>query len=259
MGERRTGFIHAEGTAFRAWPVLIAVLAIVGVPLLSQTIVDFAEHFTSLPERPQMPWIRDSYDHAAQFVLALAAIAMLKPATRIDHGLHLPPGKSYLGSAILWGLVLGALMALATYWPEIAARHIPADKPYPPDDFNIAGWFAYRGGVEPVSDEVLCRGLLVAWLGAMLPGRIVLGPYGVSAGGVIVAALFAMGWLFNFVIQPFGVALGEILCVFLMGLVYAYWFDRSRSLLAPIVGHGIAGAVQVAAVFGMVLLWQHPH
>jgi len=43
--------------------------------------------------------------------------------------------------------------------------------------------------------------------------------------------------------------------IFVSGVLFAFWFERSKSLLAPILGHDISGAVEMALVFVMVSWW----
>ena len=42
---------------------------------------------------------------------------------------------------------------------------------------------------------------------------------------------------------------------FIWGLTYVWLMERSKSLVAPIVAHGVGNFVEVAAVMGLLLVW----
>jgi membrane protease YdiL (CAAX protease family) len=255
VGEAKRGFIRVEGLRLRVWPILFTILLGFGILALAQVTVEIVEHFTGLRERPQMPWIAHYYDHAIELVYTLIAIAIFKIFLRRDYGLHGPAGKSYLRAAVLWGLFFGVLMTMVDYWPELLAHTPPSDQPYPLTPLNIAGWFSFEGIFVGPSEETLFRGLLVTYLAAALPGRISIGRYEMNAAGVIVALIFALAHFGNFFTHPWWMALGQQFYAFALGVLYAYWFEKSRSLWAPIVGHNVGDVVEFALVFAMVAMW----
>ena len=256
MSDAAPKLFRVEGLRFRVWPILFTILLGLGIPILAGISVEIVEHFTGLPERPQMPWIAFTYGHAFQLVYALIAIAIFKMFLRRDYGLHRPAGKSYLRAAILWGLFFGVLMTAVDYWPEILAHRPPADQPYPLTPLNIAGWFSFEGIFVGPSEETLFRALLVTFLAATLPGRIAFWRYEMNAAGVIVALIFALAHAFDFFTRPFLMALGQQFYAFALGVLYAYWFEKSKSLWAPIVGHNVSDVVEYALIFAMVAMWR---
>jgi len=241
-----------EPFRLKAIPILITLFLGVGILLLSAITVSVVEHFARLPERPQMPWIGDYYGHFAQLVYALLAIFWMKMRHAGDYGLHGPAGKSYVGAAIGWGLFFGVLMTLVDYWPQILQFKPPADKPYPLTALNIAGWFSFEGIFVGPSEEVLFRGLLVTYLTRAMPGKIGLRRYEMNGAGVVVAVLFALAHFGNFFTEPVYVAVGQQFYALALGILYAFWFEKSRSLLAPIVGHNVSDVTEYALIFAMV-------
>ncbi|HEY1630087.1 MAG TPA: CPBP family intramembrane glutamic endopeptidase [Rhizomicrobium sp.] len=247
--------IRIEGFKFRILPLVTVLLTWIAITLLAGATVELAEHFLHIPVRPEMPWIEIGYGHTAQLVYTLIAIGLFKIFLRRDYGLHRPEGKSYVGAAILWGLFFGLLMTAVDFWPQILAHKPPSDQPYPLTPLNIAGWLGFEGIYVGPTEETLFRGLLVTYLMATMPGRIALGRYEMSMAGVIVALIFALAHVFDFVTRPFAMALGQQVYAFALGVLYAYWFEKSRSLLAPIVGHNVGDVVEYAAIFAMVAMW----
>ncbi len=255
MSEAKRGWFHVDGLKLRAWPILFTVLLGLFIPIFSALIVDVVEHFIHLPDRPNMAWQRHYYDHAVQLVLALIAILIFKIFLRADYGLHRPPGKSYVRAAILWGLFFGVLMTAVDYWPQILAHKPPSDRPYPLTPLNVAGWLSFEGVFVGPSDETLFRGLLVTYLAAAMPGRISLWRFDMNVAGVVVALIFALASFFSFFTEPFAIAFGQQIYAFALGILYAYWFEKSRSLLAPIIGHNVGAVVEYIFIFAMVAAW----
>ncbi len=255
MSETKRGWFHIEGLKLRVWPIVFTILLGFFIPVFSALIVDVVEHFIHLPDRPNMPWQGLYYHRAVQLVLTLIAIAIFKMFLRADYGLHRPPGKSYVRAAILWGLFFGVLMTVVDYWPQILAHKPPSDRPYPLTPLNVFGWLSFEGVFVGPSEETLFRGLLVTYLAAAMRGRISFLRYDMNAAGLIVALIFALAHFFNFFTEPFAMALGQQIYAFALGILYAYWFEKSRSLLAPIVGHNVGDVVEYIFIFAMVAAW----
>lgn len=245
-----------EHFKLKAVPILIAVGLGIGILFLSFLSVEIVKLIVKLPERPQMPWIVEYYEHFFLLVYALAAIRIVGNHRPADYGLHLPLGKSYIGAAVAWGLIFGVVMLLVDYWPNILAHKPPSDKPYPLTAINIAGWLSFEGLFVGPSEEPLFRGLLVTYLAQAMPGRVSWRGYTMNGAGVVVAVLFALAHIFNFLTEPFLSALGQQFYAIAIGIFYAYWFEKSRSLLAPIVGHNISNATEYGLIFALVALWR---
>ncbi len=249
------GGTPAEQFRLKAVPILTAIALGLGILLLSNVTVEIVKLLVRLPERPQMPWIAEYYEHFAMLGYTFAAIRFMRQHYPGDYGLAAPAGKSYIGAAVGWGLFFGVAMTLVDYWPQILAHKHPADQPYPLTAINIVGWFSFNGVVVGPSDEVLSRGLLVTYLAQAMPGRISWRGYEMNGAGVTVAALIALAHLFKFATEPFLSALGCIAYTFAFGVLLAYWFEKSRSLLAPVVGHNVSCVTEYALIFAMVALW----
>jgi len=101
---------------------------------------------------------------------------------------------------------------------------------------------------------VLYRSLLVTYLSVALPGRVHIRGYSMNGAGIVAAVIYAV-FTAPFVTQPVEIALGEMVVSFLAGVGYAYWLEKSRSVVAPIVGHDVAGAVQFLSLLAIVTAW----
>ena len=238
---------------FRLWPLLLVVALGLGLPILGAVVADTLGRVLPVPRAlgPTLPWLY--WQHLWQTLLALVAIFALKRFTVFDAGLRWPKGPTYFGPAILWGVFFGVLMTVVDYAPDLVARH-PMDLGFPVTRDNVIGWTFFEGIYVGPTEEILFRSLLVGYLIAAMPGKLRVGRYEMSWAGVIVAAIFAFAHVASFITRPSFAAFGQQLYAFALGVLYAYWFEKSRSVAAPIVGHNISDVTEYAICFAFVAL-----
>lgn len=219
-----------------------------GIPYLAASVLSAVEPFVSLPPPTSWEWLY--LHHGVQLVLALIAIAIVRQFAPADYGLHLPRGKSYVGMAMVGGLVFGLLASAVAYGPALLTHSAPA-LGYTPTPANIVGWLTFEGIYVGPTEEILFRALLVSFLAATIPGRMRVAGRELSVGGVIAAVIFGLShW--NYGVLPFPLALAQQTYAFALGIFYAYCLERSRSVLAPIIAHNVSD-VSVTAL-GLLLV-----
>ncbi|HEX9138326.1 MAG TPA: CPBP family intramembrane glutamic endopeptidase [Steroidobacteraceae bacterium] len=239
----------------RIVPIVLTILLGLGLPILAGLMaLGAARILPFLPRgvQPQLPWLYSQ--HAFQLLLALVAIAVIKRRVPADYGLHRPRGKTYVPEAILWGIAFGIIMTLVDYAPQILARVAPS-LDYPLTMNNVVGWMSFEFIYVGPTEEIPFRALLVTFLAATMPGKIQFGRYRMNAAGVIVALIFALAHISSFWLQPLWLAIGQQFYAFALGVLYAYWLEKSQSVLAPIIGHNLSDGVEYALLYGMVAIW----
>jgi membrane protease YdiL (CAAX protease family) len=70
-----------------------------------------------------------------------------------------------------------------------------------------------------------------------------------------VGELFDVAHYSSFLVDPLHMALEQQLYAFAWGLIYVMLMERSRSLLAPMVAHGIGNSVEVGIVMALMVAW----
>jgi hypothetical protein len=235
----------------RLVPLLVTVALGVGIPYLAGFAATGVQHLApaALPHAAILRWLY--VHHGFQLLFALLAIAVVKRLVPADYGLHRPRGKTYFAPAILWGLVFGVLMTLVDYAPELLAHRAPVLE-YPLTARRVVGWLTFEGIYVGPTEEIPFRALLVTYLAATMPGRLRLGAFSMNWAGVIVALIFALLHASNFATRPWPLALGQQLYAFALGVLYAYWLERSRSVVAPAIGHNVGDATEYAILFAWV-------
>ena len=230
-------------------PILVTVALGFAVPYAAAYAAYFSSRLfhTPSPEGPTLPWLY--MQHAIQLLVALAVIAILKykllPA---DYGLHWPRGKTYILPAILWGAFFGVLMTVVDYAPQLLA-HTKPDPGFPLTPGNIWGWIFFEGVYVGPTEEIPLRALLVTYLATTLPGKLHAGRFNMNWAGIIVALIFALLHATSFDSRHWPEALGQQLYAFALGVLYAYWLEKSRSIVASIIGHNVSDVVEYLILF----------
>jgi uncharacterized protein len=236
---------------FRLKPIPLLVTAALGfaVPGVAgyAAFVSSKIFHTPSPYGPVLPWLY--MQHGLQLLLALVVIAILKhrlvPA---DYGLHWPRGKTYILPAVLWGVFFGVLMTAVDYAPQLIA-HTRPDPGFPLTPGNIWGWILFEGVYVGPTEEIPFRALLVTYLATTMPGKLHIGRFNMNWAGIIAALIFALLHANSFHTRHWPEALGQQLYAFALGVLYAYWLEKSRSVVASIVGHNVGDVVEYLILF----------
>jgi hypothetical protein len=238
------------GLKLRLTPIIVVIALGFGLPYLAAytAILSSRLFHTPSPHGAELPWLYAH--HAFQLLYGLIAIAVVKRFVPADYGLHLPRGKTYIGAALLWGLFFGVLMTLVDYAPNLLAGTKP-DLGFPLTLPNVSGWLFFEGVYVGPTEEIPFRALLVTYLAAKMPGILRIGRFEMNWAGIIVALIFALLHATNFSLRAWPLALGQQIYAFALGVLYAYWLEKSRSVVAPVIGHNVGDFVEYA----IAILW----
>jgi hypothetical protein len=122
---------------------------------------------------------------------------------------------------------------------------------YPVDRVDSPGWL-FAMAITGFAEEPLFRGFLIGGLAVLVPGRLRVGNLDLPLAAYIVASLFGLAHWQSFTVNPFYMAAAQQIYAFAWGITYAWLMQRSKSLVAPIIAHGLGDAVEV----GLVMLWR---
>lgn len=238
------------GLRLRLVPLLVVAAMGFGLPYLAAYAAFFSSRLfhTPSPYGPVLPWLY--MQHGLQLIFGLVAIAIMKQFVPGDYGLHRPSGKSYIGASLLWGVFFGVLMTLVDYAPQLLTGTKP-ELGFPLSAPNVSGWLFFEGVYVGPTEEIPFRALLVTYLAIAMPGTLRLGKFHMNWAGVIVALIFALLHATNFSLRAWPLALGQQVYAFALGVLYAYWLEKSRSIVAPIIGHNVGDFVEYA----IAILW----
>ena len=245
-----------SGLNVRLWPILATIGLAVAVILPGGYIAALIVGRGHMQRAMATPWLALFVNHAAMLVIALALIAWLSRGRLSEYGLQWPnKGKRYALSALAWGAFFGVLMTAVDYFPQII-KHLP-----PPEGLSLAptsvgAWLFFQWIFVGPTEEIPFRGLLQTFLMQRSSGQVRLFKYEMHVAGVILAVLFALAHLSSFWTENFWLALGQQIYAFALGIFYAYWREKSGSVLAPIIGHNMSDGVEYVLMFVMTWAWR---
>lgn len=116
-------------------------------------------------------------------------------------------------------------------WPPLIS--------YPLTLRNIAGHLSFMFTMPGLSEEILFRALTMGILLRSWQGKIRFMSIEVSSAGLIAAIIFTLAHI-GFTLNPFRITYYQpmqLLFAFCLGIFYAVMFDKTRSLLGPILVH----------------------
>ena len=254
MTDRARSFVELTGFRFRLWPLLLAGVLMEGLLRAGRGLARW------LYLGNESLWgghVSVFFLMAILFqaLLGLAGIlAMRRLLPEAEDHLRMPPGKSYAGLAVLIGVGMGLTMLVADYWPELLAR-TPPNESYSTSTFDIVGYLTGML-ITGLAEETIFRGLLVGMLVVLVPGRLRIGQLDLPVAAFAVALMFGLAHYQSFMVDPLHQAIVQQVYAFAWGLAYVWLMERSRSLLAPMIAHGVGNFTEVAIVIALGALWQ---
>jgi membrane protease YdiL (CAAX protease family) len=249
----RRPFFQVTGLKFRLWPILLAAV-------LMQAML--------WPAREAARWVfkhnLDLFHHQVwafvglaelfQITVGLVAVlAMRRLLPQADAHLRWPPARTCVGLGIVVGFAMAAIMLIADYWPQLLGHTAPQHN-YEMTAAGVPGWLAMMMLAGP-NEEIIFRGVLVGMLTVLVPGRIRAGSLDLPFSAVVVGLLFGAAHYNSFFVDPLHQALAQQVYAFGFGLTYVWLMERSKSLLAPMIAHGLSDTLEVGAVMLLSVLW----
>jgi membrane protease YdiL (CAAX protease family) len=253
MTDDKRPFVELSGFRFRLWPIALAAV------LMQALLVAGRDAARWLYFQGIALWD----EHVSVFLLlailfqavlgfaAIAAMGRLLPAA--DPNLRWPPGRSYTGLALLIGITMGLIMLVADYWPALLAQ-TPPNESYSTSVFDSVGYLIGML-ITGLAEETIFRGLLVGMLVVLVPGRLRIGRLDLPVAAYLVALMFGLAHYESFIADAFYQALAQQIYAFVWGLAYVWLMERSRSLLAPMIAHGVGNFTEVAIVIALAATW----
>lgn len=227
-------------------PLLVVTGLGFGLPLLAAICASIAVKLFQIPVVPGANLGFLYVQHGFQLLLALTTIFVLKrwlvPA---DYGLHWPRGKSYILPSILWGTFLVTLVSAGGAWLDAALHLKQTAGAVSYTHKNVWGWAVFEWLYVGPTEEIPFRALMVTYLATTMPGKLRIGRFNMHWAGIIVALLFALAHIESFWEVNWVDALIQQIYAFTLGVCYAYWLEKSRSIVAPIIAHNLTDGMTI--------------
>lgn len=233
------------------------ILPVVGIVVFVLLIGLLTEFFTNYAVRPFDPetlreyrWIWLYFHHLFQMVLAIITILILGGGFK-NYGFTLKSKDLYISPAIIVGVMFGIIMTLVDHLPTILIGSKITG--YALNTTNVLGWLSFEWVFAGLSEEIFIRGLMMTFLMKYFDGHVRFFKWDVHIAGVIIAVMFALMHMSSFWSGNLIYAIGQQIYAFILGLCYAYFYEKSGSLFSPILSHNLSNGIEFVILF--LLIW----
>lgn len=230
-------------------PVIAVIVFILLVGTISQFLTNYTTKFFDPETLRAYRWIRLYFHHFFQMALAIITILLLRGGFR-NYGFTFKSKDLYISPAIIVGVMFGIIMTLVDHLPAIISGNKIMG--YDLNTTNIIGWLSFEWVFAGLSEEIFIRGLMMTYLMKYFEGHVKFFKWDVHVAGVIIAVLFALMHLSSFWTGNLIYAIGQQIYAFILGLCYAYFYEKSKSLLSPIIAHNLSNGIEFVLLFSLI-------
>ncbi len=203
---------------------------------------------------PNDVFARLSVHHLIYMLIALVSIAILKAAFRLDFGFHL--GDRKFGTRFF--LIFTGVIAVIALGYHILLQIIgqPITYNYPLTTRNIIGNLGFQLLLSGPSEEILYRALPVTLL-VFAFGKNLYVSKNVTLEVVLASLLFTAAHI-KWTISPLSISelnIFGLVYAFAMGILNGFVYQKSRSILYPMLMHSISNVLMVGTGYLFALLF----
>ena len=192
-------------------------------------------------------WV--SVHHIVQMVIALVAIGIFAKAKNLDFGFRLGDVKVGLEHTLNFSIIVLIYVIVNNIIGYFVRGFYTPD--FPLNITNVAGTLGFQLFLSGTSEEILFRTLPITLLtiGCTTSKSIQIYKWEIPSETMIAAVLFAIahiGWELNpFSITQFNIH--QLILSVVFGIFYGLAYQKSKSVLYPMIMHGISNFVIVGA------------
>lgn len=237
------------------WVLFLTVL-LLGVPRLAGVFADLFDYSAIDPDGAFM-WI--SVHHIAQAVVFLILMLGISKVNAIRFGFGWGDREVgwfymrvfaliFIGYVVVQRLIVLILTgSLPVFWHPLTAR-------------NIIGQLGFQLLLSGPSEELIFRAFAITMLALLVkgvvfsnkdagPGKAAFKVFGgeMSVANLIAAAIFGLAHV-RFTFAPFSASFdtGQVIVSVILGLFYGICYERSKSMIYPMLMHSLSNVVVVS-------------
>ncbi|SDK71927.1 CPBP family intramembrane glutamic endopeptidase [Natronincola ferrireducens] len=228
--------------------VLFLTVLLLGVPKLSGIIASTFDYQYIDPDGAYA-WI--SVHHIVQAFIFIMIMTFLNKFKSLEYGFgwgDKEVGKKYV---ILFSLFFSIYTAGA-FLTVILTKSFQQFS-YPLTAVNIIGQMGFQLLLSGSSEELIFRGFAITMLALIIKDRVFNGK--VSIANIIGAVIFGLAHV-NFSFTPFEIRynLFQIMYAIILGLFYGDCYEKTNSMLYPMMMHSISNVVMVGVTIILSLI-----
>ncbi len=244
------------------WMLFLTVL-LLGVPRLAGLFADLFDYSAIDPDGA-FAWI--SVHHMVQAAIFLVLMAVMSRLSAIRFGFGWGDSRVGWTYVRLFALIFSGYTVVSLLI-VLAAGTFQAF-PYPLTARNIAGQLGFQLLLSGPSEELIFRAFAITMLALSVNGVVVGKDTGVgkpiftvlggelSVANLIAAVIFGLAHV-RFSFAPFSMSYStfQVIYAMVLGLFYGVCYERSKSMIYPMMMHSISNvvAVSVSVVAGLII------
>lgn len=216
------------------------------IPILSAMFTNFLNPIIHIIDNDgAFLWI--SVHHIFQLILTLVAMKIYFNRPLKELGFNLD-NKKYIMKIII-GFIIVYLGIKVLVWMIFIINKGNVDHyfVFPASFKNILGYWSFEAFISGTCEEPLFRGLVITILLQSWKGNFRVRKMNISEVMILSAILFALAHI-SFSVFPFKIIQidpVQLLATFLLGLFYAHVFQKTKSLLGPILLHNLSNIITI--------------
>lgn len=232
--------------------LIVVVLAATYIPKLSVILTHKVYPFVSSLD-PDKVFLWVSIHHIFQLLLSLVLMKLWLSRRLRDYGFNLNDYKRSLRIFGWFCLIYLVPVFFVNVLPHIISCNPPFFK-YPLNARNIAGFLGFEYLLSGPGEEPLFRGFAIVVLSQSWKKVFRIWWIEISSAGLIATVLFMYGHI-GFKIYPFEITYiswPQQVWAMGLGLYYAIVFQKTKSLLCPVLSHGYSNGIIFTILYLMV-------
>lgn len=223
--------------------LIVVILAVTYIPKLASVLTHKVYPFlSSLDPDNVFVWI--SIHHIIQLLLPLILMKLWLSRRLTDYGFNLNDYKRSLRIFCWFCLIYLVPVFFVNVLPHIISGKPPWFK-YPLNARNIIGFLGFEYLLSGTGEEPLFRGFAIILLSQSWKRVFRIWRIEISSAGLIATALFMYGHI-GFKVFPFEITYiswPQQIWALGLGLYYAVVFQKTKSLLCPVLSHGYSNGI----------------
>lgn len=230
--------------------LFIVIAAIEFIPRVSSySASHLTQYFDFLD--PDHAFVWNYIHHIAQFLLTVLAMKLYFKTSLSDWGFNLHQREWSL--SVFWKFTIGWIVfwSAGTAVFYLLSGQSLAVFSYPLNTRNIIGNLSFMLFMPGISEEALFRGFSIVVLSQSWKGDIRFDKFHVSAAGLIAALLFMYAHI-SYSLYPFQIHFlnpVQLIIAFALGIYYAITFQKTTSLLCPVLSHSASDVLGNAVLY----------
>ncbi len=234
--------------------LLVVTLAVTFIPMLATALTRKVYPFVSSID-PDNVFLWISIHHIFQLFFSLALMKVWLSRRLYDYGFNFKDYRRSIRIFSWFCLIYLIPVFFVNVLPNIISGTPPWFK-YPLNARNITGFLSFEYLLSGTGEEPLFRAFAIILLSQSWKRVFRIWRLEISSAGLLATALFMYAHI-KFTVFPLGIiriSLPQQVWALVLGLYYAVVFQKTKSLLCPVLSHGYSNGIIFTILYLMAFI-----